>query len=343
VAALARAEGDADTSILAETTRGYFLRCLGRVEEAVQVLEAAASLVEEQGTEESLNVLTVLAETYLWTSHLEQARTQLAHNLANHQQGGNNAMVAYHMTRIGETYFADGDWCGARTWYAQALQVQQAESRSWGAIFPLAHFGELALREWDWAEADRLLDAGMLLSRENQDPQWLWLLPGLLIERDLLRGQVDQAFARHVRLIADPDQAAKLTSHPSSALGMLFLAVGDIDHVDNLIEGAIQFWGQDGVSLYTWIWIALRAKVLAARKRWAKSEATFLDAIARVRRTRHLFSEAQALQWHGEILAAHGETERARQRLQEAREIYLGRGAAPNLSQTDEVLARLGP
>jgi hypothetical protein len=80
--------------------------------------------------------------------------------------------------------------------------------------------------------------------------------------------------------------------------------------------------------------------VLAARRRWAESEATFLDALTRVRRTRYVFYEAQALQWHGEMLAAHGEVDRARERLQEARAIYARVGAAPYLVQTDEALAR---
>ena len=54
-----------------------------------------------------------------------------------------------------------------------------------------------------------------------------------------------------------------------------------------------------------------------------------------------MFGEAQVLQWHGEMLAAHGEVDRARHRLREARAIYARVGAAPYLAQTDEALKQL--
>jgi class 3 adenylate cyclase/tetratricopeptide (TPR) repeat protein len=342
VAALAQAEGDTATFILAETDRGWALRDLGRGEEAVRVLEAVASLAEEQEmTEESLYALLILAETYLKTGRLEQARTQFAHSLEHYRRRGTNDRVAYCTAHIGGTYFADGNWREARLWYERALQIEQAESRSWGVILPLAWFGELALREGKWAEAERLLDGALTLAGENQDGQWLYVVHDLLIERDLLRGQVEEAFARHQRLMADPDQAPKLTSRPSPALAMAHLAAGGVDTADELIENGIEFLGEDGADVYLWVWIALRARVLATRKRWAESEATFLDAIARVRRARNVFFEGEVLQWHGEVLAAQGEVDQARERLQEARVIYARVGAAPYLAQTDEALERL--
>jgi tetratricopeptide (TPR) repeat protein len=285
-AALARAEGDTTTSIMTEVTGGYCLRHLGRGEVAVRVLEAVASLAEEHDTEESLQLPWVLAEAYLETGRLEQARTQLAHALAIYQRLGNTDMLAFLTARLGESYVTDGDWLQARHSYEQALQLREAKSHFWGAIVPLARFGELAFREGRWADAKQLLDEAMRLSQENQDWQWLWLVHDLLIERDLLRGQVEAAFARHTALMADPDQAAKLAVFPSPALAMAHLAAGDVDRADELVEGGIQFLGESGLDLYLWVWIALRARVLAARERWAESEAAFDDAIARTRRTR---------------------------------------------------------
>jgi hypothetical protein len=48
------------------------------------------------------------------------------------------------------------------------------------------------------------------------------------------------------------------------------------------------------------------------------------------------------MQWHGEMLAAQGEVDRVRQRLEGTRQIYARVGAAPYVAQTDEALERLG-
>jgi tetratricopeptide (TPR) repeat protein len=202
--------------------------------------------------------------------------------------------------------------------------------------------GELTFREGRWAEAERLLDEAMALARENQDAQWLLGVHALLIEQNLLQGQVEAAFARHERLLDDPDQARKLIV-PSPAIGMLFLALEDFDRADDVAARALAYWGREGSSFYTWIWIALEARVLAARERWPEAEAAFEDATARARRTRYVFYEAQALQWHGEMLAGKGEIGQAQERLHQARAIYVRLGAAPYLALTDDTLARLGP
>jgi class 3 adenylate cyclase/tetratricopeptide (TPR) repeat protein len=337
---LAQAERDTGTMIFAEAFRGFALRHLGRDEEAVRVLEAIAPLAEEQGTADFIQPLMVLAETYLYTGRLEQARMQLTDILAVSERWGDSNTIAACVTHVGDTYFASGDWRQARNHYERALQIREADSRSWSSGFPLVRLGELAFREGRWAEAEQLLDAAMILSLENQDAQWLSLIHDLLIERDVLRGRVEAALARHQRVLDDSEQAVKLRV-PSPSLGMLALARGDFDQADNLVESALQFWGREGLSFYTWIWIALQARTLAARQRWEESEAAFQGAIARVRRTRYVFYEAQALQWHGEMLAARGEFEQARQRLQEAHEIYAHIGAAPYLAQTDAALEAL--
>ena len=49
------------------------------------------------------------------------------------------------------------------------------------------------------------------------------------------------------------------------------------------------------------------------------------------------------MQWHGEMLAAQGEVDRARQCLRESHDMYQRLGAAPYLAQTDDALVRLGP
>jgi class 3 adenylate cyclase/tetratricopeptide (TPR) repeat protein len=340
-AALAQAEGDMESYFLAEAARTVALRSLGREEEAVQIADAVVPLAEERDDEASLGALMMLAETYLFTSRFEQARRQLERNRATYERRGNSDGVAYCWAHIGASYVGEGDWQQARASYEQAMQTRDVESHSWLAILPLIGFGGLAVHEGRWAEAEPVLDEAMTLARANQDGQWLWRVHEQLIERGLLRGQVEEAVELHQRLMGDPEQAPKLTTFPSPALAMASLAVEDVETVEELVESGIRFLGEDGLDAWLWVWIALRARVLAVRERWEESESTFLDAIARVRRTRNVFCEAQALQWHGEMLAAHGEVDRAQQRLREAREIYARVGAAPYLEQTEKALERL--
>jgi tetratricopeptide (TPR) repeat protein len=341
-AALAQAEGDSGSYVGAEAIRTMALRTLGRVEEAVQIADAVVPLAEEGGDETSLGALGMLAETYHFTGRFDQARRQLERNRATYERRGNSDGVAQCWAHIGETYVGEGDWQQARASYEKAMQIRDPESHSWLAVFPLIWFGELAVSEGKWTEAERLLDDAMTLARANQDGQWLWRVHEQMIEQALLRGQVEEAFEFHQRLVADPDQAPKLTTFPSPALTKAYLAAGDVNKTDELIERGIQFLGEDALDAWVWVWIAMRARVLAARERWDESEDAFLDAITRARRTRIVLCEAQVLQWHGEMLAAHGEVDRARQRLQEARQIYARVGAAPYLAQTDAALERLG-
>jgi tetratricopeptide (TPR) repeat protein len=200
------------------------------------------------------------------------------------------------------------------------------------------------MREGKWAEAEELLDETLAVARINQDGQWLRLAHGLLIECALLQGQRDQALAFHDGLMDDPDQRDKLVM-PSPALAMLFLALGDVDRADGLIERGIEYWierlGRERSDPALWDLIAVQGQVLAARGQWAEADAAFHDALTGARSTRYVLSEAQALQWHGEMLAARGDVNRARQRLQQARGIYLRVGAAPYIRQTEEALARL--
>jgi tetratricopeptide (TPR) repeat protein/transcriptional regulator with XRE-family HTH domain len=338
---LARAEGDTSTFVFAEGMRGFGLRNLGRIEEAIQVQEAVEPLAERQGDEDSLNMVMMLAENYLFAGRFAQARARLTGSIGHYERRGQDGMVAYCLAHIGTTYLGEGDWQQARSWFEQALYRREPYKRSWSSISALVSFGRLAVYEGRWTEAERLLDEAMTMARANQDGQWVAVVHHLLSERDRLRGQPDEAFARHERLMADPEQAPKLTSGPSPALAMVYLAAGDVDRADELVESGIRLVGENGLDIAIWDWIALRASVLAARGRWAESEAAFLDALTRVRRTRYVFYEAQALQWHGEMLAAHGEVERAQERLLEARAIYARVGAAPYLAQTDEALKQL--
>jgi tetratricopeptide (TPR) repeat protein len=244
------------------------------------------------------------------------------------------------MPRIGGIYFAEGDWSQARAYYARSLQVREPGIHSWWTILPLIKLGELAACEGKWSEAEQLLDEAMLLARENQDGISLHEVHDVLIERDLLQGRPEEALARHQRLMDDPQQRQKLT-YPLPQLTNLYLSLGDVDRADELVQAAIEYWGEQGTNQNLWLWIALRGRVLAAWGKWAEAETAFLEAVARALRTRNVLHEAQALQWHGEMLAAHGETERARARLQEARAIYSRVGAAPYIAQIDEALPAL--
>jgi tetratricopeptide (TPR) repeat protein len=341
VSALAKAEGDTSTFVLVEGMRGYALRELGRVDQAIEVQEAVEPLAEQQGDEDSLNMLMMLSDTYIYSGCFELARARLAKNIALYERRGISENVAYCMARVGTTYFGEGDWQEARSWFERALQTREPDSRSWSAVIPLVEFAQLSVPEGKWSEAERLLDDAMSLAQENQDGQFLWRVHELQIEQDLLRGQIGEALQFHHRLMADPDQAAKLTSCPSPALAMVYLASGETSTANELVESGLESFEGGGMDFSLWVWIGLRARVLAALERWVEAEAAFLSAIARARRTQYVFSEAQALQWHGELLAAHGEAKRARQRLEEAREIYARVGAAPYLAQTDAALKGL--
>jgi class 3 adenylate cyclase/tetratricopeptide (TPR) repeat protein len=337
---LARAEGDTVTFLMAEASRGFALRGMGRHEEAVQIQEAVAPLVEEHGNQLAFGVLMLLAETYLFSGRLEQARTRLERNVNVFRRWGDDALVAYSLAEIGDTHRLEGDWQQARAFYEEALHLRGPGSHSEVGILPVVRFAQLAVCEGKWSEAEPLLDEAMALARENQSRQWLDQVQDLLIERALLHGRPEEALAVHQGLMDDPEQSQKL-AQPSPTLAMLFLALGDVDGAGALNERGFESSGADRSNPVVWAYIAVQARVLAARREWNESEAAFLDAIRLVRQLKAVFGEAQVLQWHGEMLAAHGEVDRARHRLREARAIYARVGAAPYLAQTDEALKQL--
>ena len=46
--------------------------------------------------------------------------------------------------------------------------------------------------------------------------------------------------------------APKLTSGPSPALAMVYLAAGDVDRADELVESGIRLVGENGLDITIW-------------------------------------------------------------------------------------------
>jgi class 3 adenylate cyclase/tetratricopeptide (TPR) repeat protein len=345
--ALARSEADTGAFVLAESLRVQALRMLGRYDEAVRAGEALEPLAESREDEDSIVALEFLGETYLFSGRLEHARGLLTRLATICQRRADSDYAAFCLTIIGFSHVLEGDWQAARTWYLRALKLQETGSSSYRRSFTVVWFGDLAVREGSWAEAGLLLDEAMARALEIQNPQHLILAHGSLTERDLLQGQVAEALARHRQLMGDPQQNWKLT-HPPPAVAMMLLAAGDVDGAQRQIDPVLKRRKLEGRFRTDWrrcLWTALHGRVLAARGRWAEAEVAFQEAIAEAHHTgiglSGVFEQAQVLQWYGEALAAHGEGERTRQRLEEAHAIYLRVGAAPYIAQTETALARL--
>jgi tetratricopeptide (TPR) repeat protein len=87
---------------------------------------------------------------------------------------------------------------------------------------------------------------------------------------------------------------------------------------------------------------SVRAVVAARQGMWDEAERYAEEALAFARRGGFIVSEARLFYFWGRWLTEHGETERARERLEESLAIFRRLGARPYVERIERMLADIG-
>jgi predicted ATPase/Tfp pilus assembly protein PilF len=335
----ARSAEDLKSLAIHQASCGVALRVLGRMDEAVQVLVEAVALAGASGDPLALfRALVYLGEAYAFAADLDRARAQFQHTLETIEPMGNLSWTAYTLTHLGWISYILGDWQRARQDLERAAELDTSADRSQYSVLPLLRLGELCAHEGRWDEASSLLEQGLAIAEDVQDPQWIEDAQSTLAELDVLKGHPEAALVRLQPLLDRPGVDEDLSFLPP-VLAWAYLELGDTNRAEEVVLKATARAAVTCSPLTLLHWHRLRGLVLTQRERWEQAERAFAEAVSMARDLPYPYAEACILSEWGRSHVRRGEFARAQERCEEALFIFRPLGAHPYIERTEQALA----
>jgi predicted ATPase/DNA-binding XRE family transcriptional regulator len=342
-AGLARELGDERILAEAEDRRGLALLMIGRVEEALEALQAARRAAEAVGALDSLRrALNNMAGLHRDRGDFDAARSYNRLALAVAERQGDPAQIATLTAYRGELAFLTGDWEVAREDCERALSLSRQIGSSWASAWPLLQLGHLCLATGAWETAAGHLQEQAVATHAGQV---LWvrrIASRLLAECDLLLGSPEAARARLLPLLDRPGQEEWHVTALLPLLAWADLELGDLPEAQDTLAQALRRAqaGNHRLALAE----VLRVKALLALRRGqqAAAERALEEGLALVRPMPHPYAEGRFLHLYGLLLAQKGEPGQAREHLRTALAIFQQLGAGKDSERAQQDLAPLG-
>jgi tetratricopeptide (TPR) repeat protein len=139
---------------------------------------------------------------------------------------------------------------------------------------------------------------------------------------------------------SDPNELGVVRLLP--LLAWTYLELGDDARADQVALEGIERARAQGNRLALVELLRVRGMVLARRGRWDEAEHAFEEAVSVARSVRYLYAEARSLYEWGLMHVSMPDPRKARGRLEEAAEIFLGLGSHPYSDLAQKVMAGLG-
>ncbi len=313
-----------DDEILARAlqVRGESLIALGRPEDAMRAWEAVVAPAEAAG------LLSLAGHALASTQYVYQCRGEfdpgqrcIERAVALVERSGNPSAIAHVVGNRGEQAYYSGDWAQARADFERAIATMRAVEISLTYSFPPLLLGLLCLVEGQEERAAAYLAEPLALAEREHDLQALRYAHGTLAERDLLNGNPQAACARLEPLLDRPglQEPQVLFVLPQHAWSYLELGVQAQD--ESLIARADALAAESRARAIAaqhrlFLVDALRVQAMARiqQARWQEAVDALEESIALCRDMRYPYAEAKALYVYGQLHAAKGEPERAREK-----------------------------
>jgi tetratricopeptide (TPR) repeat protein len=339
-AEIARAIGDDRLLARAEERRGTALDFLGQTEQARQVLERTIPLLERVGDLDRLRVaLSNLGEAHRLEGELEAARRYNEQALEVAERVGDPSYVAFGLVNLGQILLSLGAWEEAQEDLERAEEVLgRVTSTSRNAAYPPSILGQLLLWQGDWEGAAQQLARAMALAEGTGDRQALELIHLSLAELELLRGEPERAIARLEPLA---ELVGGFLALIEATLAWACLERGDAERAEELAKGAVRRAGQQQERLALADALRVQAMVLVRLARPDEASQVMEEGLSLARSLPYPYAEARILSGMGIALAQQGESEGARDRLEEALAIFRRLGAKKDVERTEQALRRL--
>jgi tetratricopeptide (TPR) repeat protein len=247
---------------------------------------------------------------------------------------------------LGQYAFLVGDWSRSRALYLRCDAIARrldAFGSSVNSAYAPYGLGRIELAEGRAREAEQHLERALAYAQQFDDLRAQRGLQLLLAERDLLAGRAAMAHARLVPLLDQEPGKEEAEAVPLLPLVALAeLEMGTEDRAASTVEESVRRATRQAPRALA---DALRVRALLAIKRggWQAAQDALEETLSRTRAMPYPWAEAKALFVFGQLHAAQGEPERAREQYTAALSICARLGEGLYRPHIEGALAALDP
>jgi tetratricopeptide (TPR) repeat protein len=337
---LGRALQDEQILAEAEGRRGLALVVLGRVEEALPVLEEAIRRSDAVGDLHSLyRSLNNLSALHEHRGAFAQAAPCSKRALEVAERMGNPNGIAFMTMRHGQIAFCLGDWRQARAHFERALALSREIGASTVVSECLNSLGGQCLCEGAWEEASRYLRESLSMAERSGDRRSLQWAQVELAKLDLRAGRPEAARARLMPLLERLGREGPDVEYVLPTLAWAHLEVGDVVQARDVGAQGVRRARATTNQLMLLDALRVQAMIATRQGRWAEAERSLEEGLALARSMPYPYAEACLLHVYKQMHAQQGEA--ARERLQAALVIFRRLGARKDAERLEQDLAAL--
>jgi transcriptional regulator with XRE-family HTH domain/tetratricopeptide (TPR) repeat protein len=256
-----------------EMRRGNALRMLGRLGEAVQVLEEVIQVAESMHDERNLAyALDNASGVFLLRGEFAKTVEYVMRAYDLMERLGDPLMIALLMLRRGMNEFALGKWQPARADFELAHQMTGQLGVSWVSAYTSLGLGQCDLARGEREQALALLEESVALAGRSGDLQALRWAQASLAEYDLLEDQPEAARGRLEPLLDRPGLQEGLVTYIMPYIAWAYLEKGELSRAEGYVRECLERAAGERIRL---AWVdALRVRALIAIHRHQAAHGT---------------------------------------------------------------------
>ena len=342
---IAGALGDEGTLAWVDTMRGTALGLMGRLEEALPVLERRLSLAEAADDYwGQLSVAHYLGKLTVARGDFDAALRYHGRALELAELMGARNRISAETSNLSEVLFYLGDWERARGHAERAVELARSASSGLAASYfqyadVFRRLGMIRAAMGAWEDATPCLEESVALAEKIPYPEAVRSGQGVLAERELLGGKPGAALARLKPLVerSDPEELGIVRLLPY--LAWAYLELGEGGRAEEVVSKGIERAKAQGHRPALGELLRIRGMVLARQHRWQEAERAFEEAVSVARSVRYPYAEARALYEWGLIYVGKPDPKQGRDQLEQAAGIFTELGSHPYSELVQEAMA----
>jgi tetratricopeptide (TPR) repeat protein len=348
-AAVARAVGDTRMLVWAETTRGPALGLLGHLEEARRVGEETIPVAE--AAKDYFGVLSAvhyLGDMCIAEGDFVAALRYYDRALKLAERLGAQSRTSAETANLAEVRFYLGDWERARDEVGRAVEIARAASSGRAASYfqyanVFRQFAMIHAARGEWDEAIPYLEEAVTLAERLPFPEAMRNAQRVLAEYDLVQSRPEAALARLEPLVKAVDPEERGMARLLPCLALAYDALGQHAEAERLLTDGISRARAQRYRLALVELLTLHGASLIGQHRLEGAARSLDEALALARSMSYPYAEARALYEQGRLHVSAQEWPQARDRFEDALDIFRRLGARPDIARTEQALASPGP
>lgn len=315
------------------------------MEEAHRVLEERLSLAEAANDYwGQLSALHYLGKLAVPQGRFDTALRYHGRALELAERLDARSRISAETSNVSEVLFHLGDWEQARGCAERAVELARSASSGLTASYfqyadVFRRLGMIRAAMGEWEDALPCLEKSVALAERVPYPEAVRSGQGVFAERELLEGKPQAALARLERLVEGSNAEELGVVRLVPYLGWAYLALGEDDRAEEVVLEGIERVKTQGNRLALVELLRVCGMVLARRRRWDEAERAFGEAVAVARSIRYPYAEARALYEWGLMYVGGTDPHQARERLEEAAEIFRVLGSRPYSDLAQKAIA----